>query len=111
MDTNIKKCTITSNINNNENTILIKIDNKHTTIDKVKCRDYYWHLMKHKYYTPRTTQKWSITYLDFYIYILTMPKKEYGQEFLNYPLNAVERPRYKVFNIELFIELSPATYG
>ncbi len=29
----------------------------------------------------------------------------------NYPLNAIERPRYKAFNIELFIELSPATHG
>ncbi len=40
-----------------------------------------------------------------------MPNKKYSQEFLNYPLNAVERPRYKAFNIELFIELSPATHG
>ncbi len=40
-----------------------------------------------------------------------MPNKKYGQEFFNYTLNAVERPRYKAFNIELFIELSPATHG
>ncbi len=40
-----------------------------------------------------------------------MPNKKYGKEFLNYTLNAVERPRYKAFNIELFIELSPATHG
>ncbi len=43
--------------------------------------------------------------------ILTMPNKKYGQECLNCPLIAVERPRYKAFNIELFIKLSPATHG
>ncbi len=48
---------------------------------------------------------------QIHILILTMPNKIYSQEFLNYPLNAVERPRYKAFNIELFIELSPATLG
>ncbi len=37
----LKKGTTTSNINNNEDNIPIKIDNKHTTIDKVKCRDNY----------------------------------------------------------------------
>ncbi len=30
---------------------------------------------------------------------------KYGQEFLNFSLNAVETPRYKAFNIELLIEL------
>ncbi len=40
-----------------------------------------------------------------------MSTKKYGQEFFIYPLNAVERPRYKAFNIELFIELSPPTHG
>ncbi len=40
-----------------------------------------------------------------------MLNKKYGQECLNYPLSDVERPRYKAFNIELFIELSPATHG
>ncbi len=40
-----------------------------------------------------------------------MLNEKYGQMFLNYPLNAVERPRYKAFNIELFIELSPVTHG
>ncbi len=43
--------------------------------------------------------------------ILTMPNQIYGQEIFNYPLNAVERSRYKAFNIELFIQLSPATHG
>ncbi len=61
----LEKCTTTSNINNNEVSIPIKIDNKHTTINKVKCRDYYWHLIKYKHYTPKTTKKWSNTYPDF----------------------------------------------
>ncbi len=34
-----------------------------------------------------------------------MLNKKYGQEFLNYPLNAVERPRYKAFNIKLSLQL------
>ncbi len=61
----VKKCRTTSNINNKEDSIPIKINNKHTTIDKVKCRNYYWHLIKYKHYTPKTTKKWSITYPDF----------------------------------------------
>ncbi len=61
-----KKCTTNSNIHNKENSILIKIDNKYTTIDKVKYRDYYyWHFIKYKHYTPKTTKTWSITYPDF----------------------------------------------
>ncbi len=61
----LKKCTTTSNINNNEDNIPIKIDNKQTTIDKVKCSDFYWHLIKCKHYTPKTTKKWSNRYPDF----------------------------------------------
>ncbi len=40
-----------------------------------------------------------------------MLNKKHCHEFLNYPLNAVERQRYKAFNIELFIQLSPVTHG
>ncbi len=55
----LKKCTTTSNINNNVDNIPIKIDYKHTTID------YYKHLIKYKHYTPKTTVKLSITNPDF----------------------------------------------
>ncbi len=59
------KCTTTSNININEDNIPINIENKHTTIDKVKCREYFWQLIKYKHYTPKTIKKWSNTYPDF----------------------------------------------
>ncbi len=52
----LKKCTTTSNINNKEDSIPIKIDNKHITINKVKYGDYYWQLIKYQHFTCKTTK-------------------------------------------------------
>ncbi len=68
-------------------------------------------LERYKIQTLYTTHPKQLKNGQIHILILTMPNKKYGQELLNYPLNAVERPRYKAFNIELFIELSPVSHG
>ncbi len=99
----LKMCTTTSNINNNEDNIPIKIDNKHTTIDKVKYRDYHWHLIKYKHYTPKTSKKNG----QLHTLILTMQNKKYGQELFYYPFKCCSETKIQSFQYKPIHRIIP----
>ncbi len=44
---------------------IIKINNKIKTLEKVTCKDFYWHLLNTDPHTPTDLQKWSIHYPIF----------------------------------------------
>ncbi len=44
---------------------IIKINNKIKTLEKVACKDFYWHLLNTDPHTPTVLQKLSIHYLIF----------------------------------------------
>ncbi len=44
---------------------MIKINNKIKTLEKVSCKNLYWHLLNTDPHTPTALQKWSINYPIF----------------------------------------------
>ncbi len=49
-----------------ENTVTLKIciNNQYKDIQKTKCKDFYWHLMKSTNHNPRSKLTWSKTFKD-----------------------------------------------
>ncbi len=44
---------------------IIKINNKIKTLEKVTCKDFYWHLLNTNAHTPAASHKWYIHYPIF----------------------------------------------
>ncbi len=44
----------------------IFINNKNTFIAKTSCKDFYWHIINTRTYTPTSRKKWSDHYPDFH---------------------------------------------
>ncbi len=43
----------------------INVNNKILNIEKIKCKDFYWHLINKFSYTPNNIHKWCEIYPDF----------------------------------------------
>ncbi len=103
-----KNCRITKNIHNKTDGIYIKINNSLLPVSKTTC--------KATIGTSGQTIRKNIDQIQLkngalFTKNLIMPVKRFWKEFLNNLLNAAGTRRYKVFNLELFIELFHVTNG
>ncbi len=43
----------------------INVNTKYNTLDKITCKDYYWHIINIKTHTPTSISKCTVLYQDF----------------------------------------------
>ncbi len=60
-----KRKTLTTNTNCILVGNSINVNNKVQNIEKIKCKDFYWHLINKSSHTPNNKLKWCETYHDF----------------------------------------------
>ncbi len=61
--TKLKTLTINTNCILVDNSI--NVNNKVLNIEKIKCKDFYWHLINKASHIPNNKRKWCETYPDF----------------------------------------------